>query len=338
MNLNIAVLIIIVCGMLLPLTVLLTLVRLIRSEPLKIDTKTWMSIILQYAMLGIMLVAIFYVGKCILSEKDWFRGKRSNDVALIRQRRELLYEIDSNLLRCQLLSQPKYQDPLKLTQYEGCVNSQNGEDGIIAEIFDRIGITNRYFVEFGSADGIENNTRCLLKQGWGGLWMDGDSEAIAMAKTKFAAEIAAKRLTVTETFITAENIEKLFVSNGVPKEFDLLSIDIDRNDYYVWKAIEAFNPRVVVIEYNGNYPPGIEWVVEYKADAWWDGSDNYGASLSALEKLGKAKGYSLVGCTMAGVNAFFVRDDLLQDKFLKPYTAKNHYEPPRYWMTWGGHK
>jgi hypothetical protein len=248
-----------------------------------------------------------------------------------------LYEIESNRLMRGLLTQTKYQDSRRLAQFEAKVFSQYGEDGIIAEIFRRIGTTNRYFVEFGSADGMENNTVFLLRQGWSGLWMDGNKAAIARARWRFAPEIGAKRLTAEATFITAENIEHLFSANSVPLEFDLLSIDIDRNDYYIWKAFETYRPRAVVIEYNAIFPPGVEWVIEYNQGEQWDGTSNFGASLSALESLARMKGYSLVGCNIAGVNAFFVRTDLLQEKFCSPFTAENHYEPPCYWMTWGGH-
>jgi hypothetical protein len=262
-------------------------------------------------------------------------------VGVIRKNRQklmkTLYEIESNRLMRDLLTQTKYQDPRRLAQFEAKVFSQYGEDGIIAEIFRRIGATNRYFVEFGSADGLENNTVFLLRQGWSGLWMDGNKALIERVKLRFATEIGAKRLIACETFITAENIERLFSDNGVPAEFDLLSIDIDRNDYYVWKSIETYRPRVVVIEYNAIFPPGVQWVIEYNPGEQWDGTSNFGASLSALESLGRLKGYSLVGCNIAGINAFFVRTDLLQEKFCSPFTAENHYEPPCYWMTWGGH-
>lgn len=255
----------------------------------------------------------------------------------MRVRYEGICEIESNQLRVALLAQPKYQDPKRLAAFEQKTYSQFGEDGILNEIFARVGTTNRYFVEFGAADGMENNTVLLLRQGWGGLWMDGDGGLVARARAHFAPEVAAKRLRVEETFITAENIEKLFETHGVPTEFDLISIDIDRNDYHVWKAIRKYRPRVAVIEYNGIFPPGVEWVVDYKADAWWDGTSKAGTSLSALEALSRSKGYELVGCGTAGVNAFFVRKDLVGDKFAAPFTARNHHEPPRYWQKWGGH-
>ncbi len=114
---------------------------------------------------------------------------------------------------------------------------------------------------------------------------------------------------------------------------DLLSVDIDRNDYYVWERITHYRPRVVVIEDNAMFPPGVDWVIPYDGKAWWDQRTSYwGASLSALERLGRSKGYSLVACSLTGANAFFVRDDLLGDKFSAPYTAEHHYEPTRLYL------
>ena len=137
-----------------------------------------------------------------------------------------------------------------------------------------------------------------------------------------------------ETFITAENIEELFGRAKVPEEMDLLSIDIDRNDYYVWEKITHYRPRVVIVEYNSVVPPTMSWVVPYdpKAYGWakFGNLQHNGASLKALEELGAKKGYSLVGCDLCGVNAFFVRNDLLGDHFAKPYTAENHHEPFRF--------
>jgi hypothetical protein len=240
--------------------------------------------------------------------------------------------IESEQLTLTLMSHKKYQDPKRLNPYQFKIFSQHGEDGIIAEIFRRIGTTNRSFVEFGASDGRENNTAYLLRTGgWGGLWIDADTEALNLARSNFRNEIAEGRLTVTEALITAENIEDLFKQGKVPAEPDLLSIDIDHNDYHVWNKIINYRPRCVVIEYNGSFAPTISWVVPYDPKAWGNtgfGCGN-GASLKALEELGHKKGYSLVNCEMAGVNAFFVRDDLLKDHFAAPFTAENHYEPFR---------
>jgi hypothetical protein len=177
---------------------------------------------------------------------------------------------------------------------------------------------------------MENNTVLLLRQGWHGLWMDARADFVRTAEGYFKREIESKQLQIVRAFITKENIQNLFRKAGVPAEFDLLSIDIDRNDYYVWEAIREFRPRAVVIEYNAIFPPSVDWVIEYDANAVWDRTSRFGASLAALERLGRTKGYSLVGCNLTGVNAFFVRNDLVGDKFAAPYTAANHYEPARY--------
>jgi hypothetical protein len=232
-----------------------------------------------------------------------------------------------------LFNNPKYVNPKKLTRHEYQVYSQNGEDGIIQEIFKRIGITNKFFVEFGVDDKIECNTLLLLIQGWRGCWLDGDEKQIEFIKEKFEQLVNEKKLSVEKTFITAENIENTFSSLKVPKVFDLLSIDIDGNDYWVWKAISKYSPRVVVIEYNSMFQPHIEFTVSYDPNKKFVVQSHFGASLKSLEILGSQKGYKLVACNFTGGNAFFVRDDLVGNKFAEPFTAENHYEPPRYFLT-----
>ena len=116
----------------------------------------------------------------------------------------------------------------------------------------------------------------------------------------------------------------------LPRELDLLSIDIDGNDYFVWEAITAIEPRVVVIEYNSKFPPPMRWTIRYDPAHEWDGSDQFGASLQSLADLGIRKGYRLVGCNITGTNAFFVRADLAGDHFVEPPDAATLYQPPRY--------
>ena len=114
---------------------------------------------------------------------------------------------------------------------------------------------------------------------------------------------------------------------------NLLSVDIDFNDYWVWKAMQVARPRVVSIEYNASLRPPLSLVVPYNPDSIWTGGNYFGASLEALVRLGTLKGYRLVGCCFAGVNAFFVRDDLCEDLFFEPATAEEHYEPARYFAS-----
>jgi hypothetical protein len=235
---------------------------------------------------------------------------------------------------------PRYRDPKSLVPHGFRVYSQNEEDGILAEIIRRIGATNRRFVEFGVGDGLENNTLYWLMQGWTGLWIDGNAENITAIRDRCASLIDREQLGVRQAFIDADNIELLLAEAGTPEEPDILSIDIDGNDYWVWRAISAYRPRAVVIEYNAGMGPSADWKQTYDAYWVWQGTRNFGASLKALELLGKEKGYCLVGCSIKGMNAFFVREDLVGNHFQRPFTAEQHYEPPRYhlWFSTGHRK
>ena len=242
---------------------------------------------------------------------------------------DTLYELEADRAIQELLAQPRYQDPKRLNRFEAKTYSQGGEDGILQEVFRRIGTTNRFFVEFGCGDGTENNTVLLLTTGWRGLWLEADPAAVRKIGSHFAREIRDQRLEVSQAFVTAENIESLFSAANVPSVFDLLSIDIDLNDYHVWRSLTSYRPRVVVIEYNAVFPPGVDWVVDYDPRGAWDGTSRAGASLTALERLGRQKGYRLVGCNLGGVNAFFIREDLVGEHFAAPFSAEHHYEPQR---------
>lgn len=249
---------------------------------------------------------------------------------LLRNLRDL--SVEDHVLR--LRSQPRYQDPRRLAGHEFKSFSQHGEDGIIEAIFDRIGTTNKEFVEFGAGNGLENNSALLLVKGWKGLWIEGGKQNAEGIQAKFAEMIQSGRLRFLNAFIDAANIEGLLRRGGVPAEFDFLSVDIDGNDYWVWKQIEAFKPRVVCIEYNGIFPPSTRWIMKYNPTHAWGGSTYYNSSLKSLELLGARKGYKLVGCDLSGANAFFVREDLVGDRFAAPFTAENHYEPARGWIVW----
>lgn len=193
-----------------------------------------------------------------------------------------------------------------LAPFELRVFSQNGEDGVIAEILRRTGTDLRYFVEFGAASAEAN---CLFLAdvcGWRGLFMDGDAEATSSLARKYSANggVAVRR-----AIVTPANIEMLFANACVPGEPDVVSIDIDGLDYYVWEALKSYRPRLVVIEYNGGIDVTRRLVQPHDVEAW-DGTTSYGASLAALESLARDKGYRLVYTELTGNNAFFVRDDL----------------------------
>lgn len=221
---------------------------------------------------------------------------------------------------------------IDLSKHEGKRYSQNGEDGVIRKIFQFIGADSYYYVEFGTQNGDESNTRLLRAQGWHGLLMDGSYEN--------------SKINLHKEFITKENINSLFKKYDVPYELDLLSIDIDYNDFYVWHAIEnVYKPRLVIIEYNSTHFPNEDKVVAYAPNAMWDGTNYFGASILALYNLGKLKGYSLVYADAKGVNLFFIRNDLLENLQASGWVFKNTndvnaiYRRPRYGQgPNGGHR
>lgn len=180
-------------------------------------------------------------------------------------------------------------------------------------------------------DGLENNTAALMATGWSGWWIEGDPKACDQISAKLReAPGAAARLKIRQAFVAPEKIAGLLAELGVPAEVDLFSLDIDLDTYHVWAALKQFHPRVVVVEYNAAFPPDQAWIHPYQPGRIWDGTQTFGASLKAFERLGGEFGYSLVGCDIIGANAFFVRNDLVGDKFVAPFTAENHHEPPRY--------
>ncbi len=216
----------------------------------------------------------------------------------------------------------------QLEQYEQNVSSQQGEDGILREIFYRVGPGTRYFVEFGTEDGSVCNTALLASRyQWGGLYIEANGQDVQKLRERWAAR---SDITVREAFVTAENIAGLLADSGVPNEFDLLSIDVDGNDYWVWKALASYRPRAVVIEYNAAYPPPRRWIMSYDPKHNWDKTTHFGASLSAYQELGSRLGYALLGTDRHGLNAFFLRRDLLPGSGFREVSAEEGYHPPRY--------
>jgi hypothetical protein len=239
--------------------------------------------------------------------------------------------IEGEKYRQLLFSTSKYKEGKRLEPYGFKVYSQCDEDGIIQEIFNRIGIANKRFVEFGVGNGMENNTLKLLLEGWSGLWIEGNEDYVKQIQETFRDIVDDGRLMVKAAFITRDNINNL-IAHYFTGEIDLLSIDIDGNDIYVLDAINVIRPRVIITEYNGKLPPPISVAQRYNPNFKWDGSDYSGSSLKAITKIAASKGYSLVGCNVVGVNAFFVRDELAGDHFQAPFTAENHYQPTRYFL------
>ena len=160
--------------------------------------------------------------------------------------------------------------------------STGGEDLLIAQAFENITPKNRFAVEFGARDGYQgSNIRLFLDHGWEGLQFDIDAKLLLY----FYVAIKIQHF-------TAENINDVFAKHNVPHDFDLLSLDVDCNDYWLWKALK-YEPTVVCIEYNSNFDYKTEAIVEYKPENQWDYTMSYGASFASMCKLADKKGYYL---------------------------------------------
>jgi hypothetical protein len=235
------------------------------------------------------------------------------NTAEVRQRRmetniEYIQEALGRIEYRQLTERPSNN----LRDNEFRVFSQSGEDGIIQFLLKHIAIEQKIFVEFGVEDYSEANTRFLLTNcGWSGLVLDGSSENIS--KIKQSRVYWKYNLKAAQAFVTRDNINGILRDNGITGEIGLLSIDIDGNDYWVWRAIDVINPVIVVVEYNHRFGKDLAVTIPYD-ESFVRGQDSQpviysGASLRALCLLAESKGFAFVGCNSGGINAFFVRKD-----------------------------
>ena len=212
-----------------------------------------------------------------------------------------------------------------LTAHELCCFSQHGEDGVIAEILQRLGGGSGYFVEFGIESGREGNCVFLADVlGWSGLFIEPDEVHYASLARKYAGN---PHVTTHRAAVTPENVQELFAACGVPAEPDILSIDVDGADYWVWERITDYRPRLAIVEYNAALPVARRLVQPRDQAGGWQGTDYFGASLGALIELGGRRGYRLVHTELAGGNAFFVRADLAGERFPEPAEVPRRAEP-----------
>ena len=221
---------------------------------------------------------------------------------LVRVRQQIRYLSYSELLA-------RASGGLDLSLYELSIFSQNGEDGVLQEIFRRIGTTNRTFVEIGASANEANAVLLADVLGWTGMFVDASTAESSALIKKYAS---SDRVAIIEALVTPQNLVDILQSNSCPTNFDLLSIDVDGNDYWLWEAIGPFKPRVVVIEYNSALGPITATVKHYVSDSW-DGTSDFGGSVKAFAALGERLGYRLVHAESTGVNLFFVRHDVFQD-------------------------
>jgi hypothetical protein len=189
-------------------------------------------------------------------------------------------------------------NPLSLSRKN--IYSQFGEDGVIGKIFSIIKDQDHWCVEFGASDGITgSNTYNLINNfNWNGVLIEADSNVFKKLKETYNN---SKNVTLINKFVEFEGknvLDSILQETNIPKNFDLLSIDIDGNDYYIWNSVKQFKPKVVLIEFNQTIPNHIDFIQKK------DVSVHHGSSILSFVKLGKKLGYELVATT--DINAFFV--------------------------------
>lgn len=247
----------------------------------------------------------------------------------------------STLLLAQSYEKLVAHHPNPLNRCGRRVFSNADEDGITFEIIRRIGIECGVFAEFGVGNGLENNTIFLASLGWKGFWVGGQKLAFQLAPN--TAGTGSCDFAFMREFIDESNILPL-VHRGLEtiaeSEIDVLSLDLDGNDFYFLEALlnGAILPKVFIVEYNAKFPPPIRWKIEYDPFHRWSFDDYFGASLTLLCDLFEKHGYFLVCCNSAsGANAFFVRSEY-RDAFSDvPREVSVLWSPPRYFQGQYGH-
>ncbi len=215
--------------------------------------------------------------------------------------------------------------------------SQTNEDGLLLFIFSIIGFTNRVLVDIacGNPEG-SNSANLICNWGFTGLLVDGDENSISTTKEYYKKHLDTYIFPprVKCEFVSAENVNTILSENNVVREIDLLLLDVDGIDYWLWNKIDAIQPRVVVVEactYLGR-EKAVTVPYDPKFNRFEKHPDYMGASILAYYKLGRSKGYRMVACNRFGFNLFFVREDITSDKlyeisvddcfYFEPYELK----------------
>jgi hypothetical protein len=251
----------------------------------------------------------------VASLQDTIKSERKWRLVFTRQM--------SAMMRVLQLSRLPLSPPHDLTARRFRLWSQNEEDGIILALLEHAGVVNRRFVEIGSGRSGGNAALLAYECGWSGLMIDIVPKAIESLRTRFSHNPGVVGVAAA---VSPQNVNQLLTEHGFTGEVDLLSIDIDSYDYWVFEALSAVSPRLLVVEYNAGL--GAERAATIPKHASLDDIPKpyRGASLAALEKLARRKGYRLVVCDPTGTNAFFLRDDVAPQ--VPGVTVAQAYRPP----------
>ncbi len=232
--------------------------------------------------------------------------------------------VQNGRIWAQLISQNKSIKTLHENEFK--VFSQWGDDGIIQYLINYLDVENKTFIEFGVEDYLESNTRFLLiNNNWSGLVMDGSESNVLKIKENdmyWRHDLIAK-----SAFITSENINQLIEEEGIKGSIGLLHIDIDGNDYWVWKALKIVDPIIMIVEYNSVFGIDRAITIPYQPDFIRTNAHHSnlyaGSSILSLCDLAEEKGYAFIGCNSAGNNAYFVKNEYLKD--IKPLSVEEGY-------------
>jgi hypothetical protein len=197
---------------------------------------------------------------------------------------------------------------IRLEDHREDVHSQFGEDGMIRKAFEVLADGSRWCVELGAWDGryFSNTHRLMVEDGWSGVFIEADPERFRDLQATYGANERAVCLNAYARFSGSDTLDDLLASTEVPEDFDLLSLDVDGNDFHLWSSLTRFRPRLVVVEFNATFPNDVDWAQAADPDV------HHGSSLAAFVRLGREKGYELLATS--DFNAFFVRRDLF-DRF-----------------------
>ena len=214
----------------------------------------------------------------------------------------------NTLLRLAYLDKLDVPYPEKLSARRAKFLSNDEDDGLIMALFAEIGVEHHTFAEIACGSNGGNSGFLALECGWRGLMVDAAPERVAAARHLFRYSNVA----FLESIVTRDNVNQMLVDGGLGGGLDLLSLDIDGNDYWIWEALTVVSPRLVVIEYNSYFGSDRSVAVPYdpQFDRHTEAKYYYGASIQAMTRLAARKDYRLVATEPRGHNAYFLRNDI----------------------------
>ena len=242
------------------------------------------------------------------SDASWQRrlDRIDEQVAIDLKWRKIFKNQLTALVRRVCMPLDRMPPPFNLTVQRFRLRSQNEEDGILLALLDHAGWGGRRFVEIGSGSSGGNAAVLALECGWTGLMIDLSAEGIESGRRRFARNPG---VTLVAASVTPDNVNGLLAQHGCEGTVDLLSIDIDSYDYWILNALTVCSPRLLILEYNALFGPERRVTIPLSQPVEGTPKGYGGASLAALTELAGRKGYRLVACEEAGVNAFFLRHD-----------------------------